>query len=84
VRGLLKQLQEPIERQPCLFQDMSQRGTLDRAMSRNGNFENLISNVFVEPNVTASLANDNPAISLQRFDDFGVRQTRDFTHTSIS
>jgi hypothetical protein len=51
---------------------MGEGGPLDRAVGWHRQLESLLGEVFLESDVTASLADNHPAISPERSDHFSV------------
>ncbi len=64
-----KVFQKLFRRQPSLFQDVGEGGSLHRPVSGNGQLENLIWQVLLKPYVASLLANHNPPRTLQSCDD---------------
>jgi len=67
-----------------LLQDVRQCRALDRPMGWNSDLEGFGCGPFLEPNVAALLADDQPTIAAQGIDHLLEVQTRDFAQTATS
>lgn len=80
----LEQRVEFLDRELRLFEDVRERRALDRTMRGNDEFERLLRRVLLQPDVTSTLPDDDPAAALQRAEDALVAEARDFGQTAIS
>jgi hypothetical protein len=55
-----------------MLENMGEGGPLDRAVGWHRELEGLLGEVFLEPDVTASLADNHPAVAPERSDHFSV------------
>lgn len=78
------QIQEIINGKAGLFKDMGKCRSLDRLMSRNGQFQRLIHDMFLKTNVASFRSDHDPSIPLKCSDDLIVGETRHFAHTASS
>ena len=55
-----------------MLDNMGKSASFDRFMSRNGEFQQFIASVFMEPNMASFLPDDTPPIPLKSADYHGV------------
>jgi len=55
-----------------MLENMGEGGPLDRAVGRHRWLESFLGEVFLESEVTASLADNHPAVAPERSDHFSV------------
>ena len=53
-------------------------------MSGHSQFEHAVRSLFLKPDVTAFLAEDDPAVATQSMNDLVIRHAWDLAHTEIS
>jgi hypothetical protein len=58
INPILQRSEEIIERDFRLLQEATQRGTLDRPMSRHRDFDQLVGQLVLESDMASSLADD--------------------------
>jgi hypothetical protein len=66
---ILKKMHKFINLDFRLLQYSRQRGSLDRMVSGNGQFERSIREVFLKPDVAPLLPHDDPSVPPQSIDD---------------
>src|SRR5207247_10278801 len=76
--AILQRSEEVIEGDLRLLQDMTQCAALDRAMSRDGNFDSPIGQLLLESNRTSPPANHGESQPIQARHDLVVVLRRNF------
>ncbi len=82
-RFLTHQREKLIDRELRLFEDVRERGALDRPVRRDGDLECFLLGMLLHADVTAVLPHDDPAVALERADDAIVGQLGDFRHVGV-